>query len=186
MSEPLCGINRLRHVERPVRAGYNRAMPKDSQGFEGVISLPDMAATSRLGARIAAGLSRGDGVALEGDLGAGKTALARAILRALGVTETVPSPTFTLVQAYDTKTLAVRHYDLYRIEDPDELDELGLDEALDEGAVLIEWPERAGTRLPPISLHVRLSIEGETARRAELSGDAHWKAALAEAANDVR
>jgi len=161
-------------------------MPKDSQGFEGVIPLPDLTATARLGARIAAGLAKGCGVALEGDLGAGKTTLARAILQALGVRENVPSPTFTLVQEYETKTLAVRHYDLYRIEDAGELEELGLDEALDDGAVLIEWPERAGNRLPEMSLHVRLGLEGETQRRAALSGDARWRKFLPEAAQDVR
>lgn len=178
-------INRLRHVEGRVCAGYNRAMPKDSQGFEGVIPLPDPTATARLGARIAAGLAKGCGIALEGDLGAGKTTLARAILRAIGVGENVPSPTFTLVQEYETKTLTVRHYDLYRIEDAGELDELGLDEALDDGAVLIEWPERAGNRLPQMSLNVRLSLEGETRRRATLSGEARWRSLLSEVAQDA-
>ena len=77
-------------------------MHKDSQGFERAIALGDLAATEALGARIAASMRVGDAVALEGDLGAGKTTLARAILRALGVTENVPSPTFTLVQSYET------------------------------------------------------------------------------------
>ena len=110
-----------------------------------------MAATARLGAGIAAGLAAGDAVALEGDLGAGKTTLARAILAALGVTENVPSPTFTLVQSYDTARRC-RHYDLYRMKNGRELDELGLDEALDDGAALIEWPERAPEALPPETL----------------------------------
>jgi tRNA threonylcarbamoyl adenosine modification protein YjeE len=142
--------------------------------FEREMDLVDGAATEALGARIARGLAVGDAVALEGDLGAGKTTLARAVLRALGVAEEVPSPTFTLVQQYDTPLLTVRHYDLYRLAGAAELGELGLDEALDEGAALIEWPERAGNRLPPGTLHVVLTITGQTARRARLSGPAKW------------
>ena len=152
-------------------------MPKDSQCFQRTVALPDLAATRALGARIAAGLIIGDAVALEGDLGAGKTTLARAILEALGVHEDVPSPTFTLVQYYETPKLPVRHYDLYRIENAAEVEELGLDEALDEGAALIEWPERAPAWLPENRLHVALSLNNG-ARRARVSGPARWAAAL--------
>ena len=153
-------------------------MSRDSQQFSVTIALPDGTATERLGARIAAGLKRGDAIGLEGDLGAGKTTLARAVLRALGVEENVPSPTFTLVQSYETKAFPVRHYDLYRIEAASELDELGLDEALDEGAALIEWPERADGRLPSDMLHVKLQIEGDTSRRADVKGQLRWHDAL--------
>jgi tRNA threonylcarbamoyl adenosine modification protein YjeE len=149
-------------------------MTKDSQPFAQRIALPDMAATQALGARIAAALETGDAVALQGDLGAGKTTLARAILRAVGVTEDVPSPTFTLVQLYETPVLTVRHYDLYRIDSPGEIDELGLDDALAEGAALIEWPERGTGRLPPDMLHVALSTTGPASRMAMLSGPAKW------------
>jgi tRNA threonylcarbamoyladenosine biosynthesis protein TsaE len=138
------------------------------------ISIPSPGETAVLGARIAALLSPGDAVALEGDLGAGKTTLARAILEALGFGETVPSPTFTLVQRYETPHLAVAHFDLYRVEREEEIDELGLDEALTEGAVLIEWPERAGSRLPADALHVQLAIIDETSRRARISGPSRW------------
>src|SRR5580698_59029 len=116
-----------------------------AENFRITVGLPDLAATTALGARIAAVLKAGDTVTLAGDLGAGKTVLARAILRSLGVAEDVPSPTFTLVQTYETPTLVVRHYDLYRIENASELDELGLEDALDEGAALIEWPDRAAS-----------------------------------------
>jgi tRNA threonylcarbamoyladenosine biosynthesis protein TsaE len=139
------------------------------------IELKDEAATEDLGARIASGLGRGDAVLLSGELGAGKTALARAILRARGVTEHVPSPSFTLVQAYETPGLAIRHFDLYRIEQESELEELGLDEAVEDGAVLIEWPERAPKRLPADGLRVELRVAGENARAARLSGPARWQ-----------
>jgi tRNA threonylcarbamoyladenosine biosynthesis protein TsaE len=157
-------------------------MPKDSQCFERTIPLPDLAATRDLGARIAAALRIGDVVALEGDLGTGKTTLARAILEALGVRETVPSPTFTLVQHYETPRLQVQHYDLYRIERAHEIEELGLDEALDEGAVLIEWPERAPAWLPDDRLHVRLSLS-RGARQATVSGPSRWLTAMTEASH---
>jgi len=142
------------------------------------LNLPDPAATRRLGAAIARGLSAGDAGLLEGDLGAGKTTLARAILEGLGVRETVPSPTFTLVQTYETPGLAVRHYDLYRIETEDELDELGLEDALAEGAVLIEWPERAPARMPQGALTIALSLAGGTARKAKISGPKRFLDAL--------
>jgi tRNA threonylcarbamoyl adenosine modification protein YjeE len=149
-------------------------MTEDSQPFARAVALPDMTATEALGTRIAAGLAVGDAVALEGDLGAGKTTLARAILRALGVREDVPSPTFTLVQLYETPQLTVRHFDLYRIESPDEIEELGLKDALAEGAALIEWPERARERLPVDMLHVALSATGVDSRNALLHGPAKW------------
>jgi tRNA threonylcarbamoyl adenosine modification protein YjeE len=153
-----------------------------SQAFTVPVQLGDLAATEALGGRIAAGLGIGDAVALRGDLGAGKTTLARAILRALGVTESVPSPTFTLVQTYETPGLAVRHYDLYRIQNPRELDELGLEEAIEEGAALIEWPEHAGNRLPADALHVVLTTTGPQARRADIAGPARWMPLLSGAA----
>ncbi|MEI9930794.1 MAG: tRNA (adenosine(37)-N6)-threonylcarbamoyltransferase complex ATPase subunit type 1 TsaE [Rhizomicrobium sp.] len=149
-------------------------MTEDSQPFAARIALADPAATVALGGRVARGLETGDAVALEGDLGAGKTTLARAILRALGVTEDVPSPTFTLVQIYETPRLTVRHYDLYRIENASEMDELGLDDALAEGAALIEWPERAEGRLPSDTLHIALVAAGPDSRIATILGSAKW------------
>ncbi len=148
-------------------------MSKDSQGFALDFALPALSATEALGARIAAALRIGDLVALEGDLGAGKTTLARAILASLGVTENVPSPTFTLVQEYETPRLTVRHFDLYRLEKASEIAELGLDDALLDGAALVEWPERADGLLPDDRLHVALSLHAGS-RRARLSGPARW------------
>lgn len=137
------------------------------------VALPDLAATAVLGAAIAGRLAPGDAVLLKGDLGSGKTTLARAILAALGVTENVPSPTFTLVQAYETPRLMVSHYDLYRLKRDSELEELGLEDALDQGAALIEWPERAESRLPPGALIAQLDADQE--RRAVLEGPPRWK-----------
>jgi tRNA threonylcarbamoyl adenosine modification protein YjeE len=139
------------------------------------VKLKDEAATAALGAAIARGLKVGDAVLLEGELGAGKTTLARGILRALGVSEYVPSPSFTLMQAYETPGLTVRHFDLYRVTKANELNELGIDDALADGAVLIEWPERARGRMPANALEIQLSASGETMREAKLSGPARWR-----------
>lgn len=155
-------------------------MAKENTGFAGDFPLAGLPGTEALGARIATGLRVGDAVALQGDLGAGKTTLARAILESLGVTEDVPSPTFTLVQHYETPRLPVRHYDFYRIEDPSELNELGLDEALDEGAVLIEWPEKAPNAIPPDALHIKLTIINDRSRNAHIEGPARWRDVLKE------
>lgn len=132
--------------------------------------LPDEAATARLGEDLALALRPADVLALSGDLGAGKTALARALIRAnAGDPDLeVPSPTFTLVQSYDGR-VPVSHFDLYRLGSPSELDELGLDEALAEGAAVIEWPDRAGDRLPAAAVSITLSHEGD-GRRAVVSG----------------
>jgi len=128
--------------------------------------LPDEAATAALGCAVAGILRRGDAVLLTGDLGAGKSTLARALVRALTTPdEEVPSPTFTLVQHYEGR-LAVAHFDLYRLAAPEEADELGLDDALDDGVVVVEWPQRLGSRLPPDRLDIELGIipEGRSAR----------------------
>ncbi|MBV9570420.1 MAG: tRNA (adenosine(37)-N6)-threonylcarbamoyltransferase complex ATPase subunit type 1 TsaE [Alphaproteobacteria bacterium] len=160
-------------------------MKGKSEGFVRELRLADEAATVALGARIAAALRPGDAVALAGDLGSGKTTLARAILRALGIKEDVPSPTFTLVQHYATPDLTVDHFDLYRIEAESEVEQLGLDDALAHGAALIEWPERAGSRLPCDHLHVELGPAGPHARFAALSGPADWGLRLFESADHV-
>ena len=139
------------------------------------IDLADERATVALAEDIAAVLASGDVVALKGDLGAGKTTFARAVLRALADDPTleVPSPTFTLVQTYAAGRLSVSHYDLFRIGDPGELDEIGFEDAADGGAVLVEWPERAGDRIPPDALTVSLAVAG-AGRRAVLTGGGTW------------
>jgi tRNA threonylcarbamoyl adenosine modification protein YjeE len=124
--------------------------------------LADESRTVLLGEDIAAILKPGDVLALEGDLGAGKTTLARAIIRALSGDPSleVPSPTFTLVQSYEAR-IPARHFDLYRLSDPGELLELGFDEAREEGVVLVEWPERAGGLIGDDVIRIRLDEEGE-------------------------
>ena len=126
------------------------------------VRLEDEAATMRLGQAIAGVLRAGDAVLLSGTLGAGKSTLARALIRALtNADEEVPSPTFTLVQTYHTAAFTIAHFDLYRLHGADEVFELGLDEALDEGAALIEWPQRLEGRLPHNRLDIEIEIDGE-------------------------
>jgi tRNA threonylcarbamoyladenosine biosynthesis protein TsaE len=122
------------------------------------VALPDLAATAALAAALAGLLRAGDALLLEGPLGAGKTAFARAFLRAATGDPTldVPSPTFTLVQDYDTNLGPVAHYDLWRIDGPEALEELGWDAARD-GIVLVEWPDRLGTLRPHDALTLTLA-----------------------------
>ncbi len=136
---------------------------------DGDFRLEDEAATTRLGAAVAWELKAGEAICLWGPLGAGKSTLARGLIRALiGSDEDVPSPTFTLVQFYPTKDLALAHFDLYRLTDAGEAQELGLDEALDDGAAIIEWPERLEGRLPPDRLDIEMSIAGSGAEEHRL------------------
>ena len=111
---------------------------------ETVLNLPDPGATEAFGLRLAACVRPGDLIALDGPIGAGKTSLARGLLRGLGHEGEVPSPTFTLVQTYEPPDLRlpVWHVDLYRVEDPGEIEELGLEEAQGAGLLLVEWPDR--------------------------------------------
>lgn len=108
--------------------------------------LPDLSAMERLGAAIAAQLRSGDVIALEGGLGAGKTTLAREIIAALGYENEVPSPTFTIIETYDSPPLRVPvvHADFYRLERPEELEEIGLDDYREGAALIAEWPDHAG------------------------------------------
>ncbi|WP_137928983.1 tRNA (adenosine(37)-N6)-threonylcarbamoyltransferase complex ATPase subunit type 1 TsaE [Mesorhizobium comanense] len=132
--------------------------------------LADETQTARLGEDLALALRAGDVLALKGDLGAGKSTLARALIRTLAEDAglDVPSPTFTLVQSYETR-IPVHHFDLYRLSSARELDELGFEEALAQGAALVEWPERAEGELPKTSVLIELVQHGE-GRLARLSG----------------
>ena len=119
--------------------------------------LEDEEATARVGAELAQHVQAGDVITLSGPLGVGKTALARGLLAALGHEGEVPSPSFSIVQPYEDLDPPDWHVDLYRIEDPSELDELGLDAAAD-AVLLVEWPERAGTSLWPEALALSLDF----------------------------
>ena len=145
--------------------------------------LADADATTRLGAAIAPRLERGETVLLYGPLGMGKSTLARGLIRALtSPDEDVPSPTFTLVQFYESEP-PIAHFDLYRLTRAEEASEIGLDEALDEGCAIIEWPERLGDDpsawLGPDRLVVSLAEQGE-GRLATVSGAGAWERKLKE------
>jgi tRNA threonylcarbamoyladenosine biosynthesis protein TsaE len=133
-------------------------------------------AMARLGRAIAKALRPGEAICLWGPLGAGKSTLARGLVRALtGPREEVPSPTFTLVQLYHGQRLSIAHFDLYRLATAAEAFELGLDEALEVGAVVVEWPERLQGMLPEHRLDVEISIpETAAGRCVRLSGHGAW------------
>ena len=136
--------------------------------------LEDEAATLALGASLARQARGGDTITLSGPLGVGKTALARGFLAALGHEGEVPSPTFAIVQPYDLAELPVWHADLYRIEQPEELDEIGLDCA-EEGLLLVEWPGRAGKRAWPHALRLTLAFADDGARRLTADVPPAWE-----------
>ncbi len=150
--------------------------------------LPDEAATERLGGVLAERLQPPAVVYLRGDLGAGKTTLSRGLLRGLGHSGSVKSPTYTIVEPYELDGVAVYHFDLYRLGDPQELDYLGLRDYLNQKAVvLFEWPERGGAFLPAADLIIELSLEAPetdtdmSGRRARLiSGSDLGSSAIAQ------
>lgn len=156
-----------------------------------LFTLTDEAATAALAAALAERLETGDVVTLHGPLGVGKTALARAMIRALtdNPEEEVPSPTFTLVQTYETPRGTLWHMDLYRLTGPDAVIELGWEEARAGGLILVEWPDRLGALLPAERLEIHLSLppdalEGglaESKRSLRLVGTLRWGARLAAA-----
>ena len=135
------------------------------------VTLPNLAATEHLAGQLAAILRPGDAVLLEGPLGAGKSAFARAVLRAASGDPAleVPSPTFTLVQSYDTPRGTIHHFDLWRLDGPAALEELGWDDARAD-IVLVEWPDRLGALRPAGALHIALTPIDDDCREAEITG----------------
>jgi tRNA threonylcarbamoyladenosine biosynthesis protein TsaE len=121
--------------------------------------------TARIAAEIARAAKPGDIYALRGNLGAGKSVFARAFVQSLMEADIdVPSPTFTLVQTYDAPTAMIWHFDLYRLKDPEEIYEIGWEEAISDGICLIEWPERLGTLAPTSMQHIHIEITGAHSR----------------------
>ena len=139
------------------------------------IQLQDADSTARFAERLAARLNSGDVVLLSGPVGAGKTHFARALVQSiLDFPEDVPSPTFTLVQSYDTRHGPLWHADLYRINTESEVEELGLEQAFEEAICLIEWPDRLGSLTPPNALNIHFKTTG-SGRTAHLTwDDARW------------
>lgn len=140
------------------------------------IPLPDLAATEALGARIAAVLQPGDVVALSGGLGAGKTTLARAIIAALGHVGEVPSPSFAIIETYDPPSvrLPLVHADFYRLNRPEEAEEIGLDDYREGAALIAEWPDHAGDFAhEPGCLSITIET-AETERTAIVEPGANW------------
>jgi len=183
--KPLARQSDAVHSKPLARSRFAPAWWAHGQDLHGIASmiagtdvdlrLANTAATTRLGAAIAKTLAPGDAVCLSGPLGAGKSALARGLIRALAPEAgDVPSPTFTLVQFYAGRGFEIAHFDLYRLNRAEEAFEIGLDEALREGAAVIEWPERLGDLLPADRLAVTLQIEG-VARRARIKAHGAWE-----------
>jgi tRNA threonylcarbamoyladenosine biosynthesis protein TsaE len=135
------------------------------------MQLPDLAATEALAARLALHLVPGEAVLLEGPLGAGKSAFARALIRAAAADPAleVPSPTFTLVQSYETRRGRIHHFDLWRLAGPADLAELGWDQALAD-IVVVEWPDRLGTLRPARAITIAFALAGGDAREAAIIG----------------
>lgn len=139
------------------------------------MKLKDEAATLAFGRKLAKSLRAGDVLTLSGPLSAGKTTLVRGILGALGHKGEVPSPSFALVQPYEELRPPLWHVDLYRIDDPSELDELGLDDIRDDGVLVVEWPEHAGPGMWPEALALSLIVADDSARALTAKVPTAWE-----------
>ena len=137
------------------------------------IPLSDETATAALGEKAAAILAPGDAICLSGPLGAGKSTFARGLIQALLPGVEAPSPTFTFVETYQCEGFVLRHFDFYRLEQPEEVWELGYEDALDGGAAIMEWPEKIGALAPADALSIRFRMNNK-GRSALFEGDENW------------
>lgn len=150
------------------------------------VQVEDEAGLARLGRLVARAVIPGDVILLIGDLGAGKTSFARAFIRAHGVEDEIPSPTFSLVQTYDvggdgSPARSIWHFDLYRLDGESDLYELGIEDAFNDGITLIEWPDRLGRLTPADRLEIAIAFgRHETERGVTLTGSGIWARRLAE------
>lgn len=145
------------------------------------ITTTDESETARIAARVGAEVSTGDCILLNGSIGAGKSVFCRALIRSLcGQGTEVPSPSFTLVQPYDTPAGTLWHCDLYRLSDSQELIELGLDEAFQDAICLIEWADRLGELTPKNALHITMEAQDTTHKIVLNDPDEHWGRLLEE------
>ncbi|HZV18657.1 MAG TPA: tRNA (adenosine(37)-N6)-threonylcarbamoyltransferase complex ATPase subunit type 1 TsaE [Sphingobium sp.] len=146
-------------------------------GTTATLHAADVPALEAIGRAIAVHLRAGDVVTLEGGLGVGKTTLARGLLRGLGFAGEAPSPTFAIVQGYDPPEtrLPIAHVDLYRLDDSDEVAELGLDDWLDGGALAIEWPDRLGGLYADIALAIHIAVAADGGRILTVAVPGAWK-----------
>lgn len=142
---------------------------------QGIVQLNGLEATQKLAAKLSELAVAGDIIALEGPIGAGKTTFARYFVAASGYRDEVPSPTFTLVQTYEGERLSIWHFDLYRLQRPEDTFELGMDQAFDEAVSLIEWPERLNGLLPADRLLLRFSHgANDNDREVEIDCGDRW------------
>ena len=139
-----------------------------------LIPLPDLTAVGKAAEKLAPLLHARDLILLQGELGAGKTTFARALLQDLGIQEDVPSPTFTLLQIYETPHFPIYHFDFYRIKNETELEELGWEEALANGLVIAEWPERAESHFPKDRLVLHFKCDEKNERSLAFEPHGEW------------
>ncbi len=141
------------------------------------IKVKDEASMAKIGERLASVIKSGDVILLEGPLGAGKTTLARGLIQKFCGAHDVPSPTYTLVETYENAECPLWHFDLYRLEKPEDVWELGLEDALDQAVALIEWPDRIEGLLPADALRLTISIEGKM-RAITITASKGWQEKL--------
>lgn len=155
-----------------------------SAGFSVSLNFSSPTQTADFARSVLSILGPGDVLLLSGSIGAGKTHFARALIQSAlaehDLVEDVPSPTFTLVQTYEAGTLEIWHADLYRLTHPDEVSELGLDEAFETALCLVEWPDRLGDLAPQSALSLSFATTGDEARTLTIQGADHWKTRLQE------